>query len=155
MVKNLNSGSKNSADIFFLRDYLFWGVFTHHNCLGRVNTPSLMVGVTFRSAPPPWTFLHTCSVRQRSLCWGNALAPNRRNSLPCRVRISRQRSCAQSKGWFLLCTMYYGYKVKVDFSVQVQLTHTTSSSFTLIHTNFHFGYSINRSMVFTVLKFCI
>ena len=53
MVKNLNSGSKNSADIFFLRDYLFWGVFTHHNCLGRVNTPSLMVGVTFRSAPQP------------------------------------------------------------------------------------------------------
>ena len=36
-----------------------------------------------------------------SMSRGNALAPNRRNSLPCRVRTSRQRSCHESVGCLL------------------------------------------------------
>ena len=68
--------------------------------MGRMQTRIRVIPKTLKMVP-------TCSVRHRtsqSLSRGNALAPNRRNSLPCTVRISRQRSCNQRVGC-LQCTV--------------------------------------------------
>ena len=46
-----------------------------------------------------------CQIRDSiSMSRGNALAQNRRNSIPCTVRTSRQRACNQRVGC-LLCNM--------------------------------------------------
>ena len=63
--------------------------------MGSILSPNRVIAKDVKSCT------YCCYIRCVTLIvcvGGNALAPNRRNSLPCTVRTSRQRSCNQRVG---------------------------------------------------------